>query len=151
MMQYSIKEDTAIAAEEFLREYATGGYALPAVWNKLYRTSLVKEHLFPMIVYEDEAWTPYILSYAEKICYQNDYTYEYDRSTCSSSLVDSWARKSKDEVFQDHKRSILFYIKNGNHKRQKLLKNLAKSELALFARAMSYAEYEELWKQIEMK
>ncbi len=151
VMQYSIKEDTAIAAEEFLREYATGGYALPAVWNKLYRTSLVKEHLFPMIVYEDEAWTPYILSYAEKICYQNDYTYEYDRSTCSSSLVDSWARKSKDEVFQDHKRSILFYIKNGNHKRQKLLKNLAKSELALFARAMSYAEYEELWKQIEMK
>lgn len=155
IMQYSVKTDIAVAGEEFLRIYASGEYALPAVWNKLYRTSMVKEHLFPLIVYEDEAWTPYILSYAERICYLNDLNdcaYEYDRSTCSGSLVDQWARKSKEEVFQDHKRSVLFYLEQGNPKRAGLLKELAKNELGLFARAMSYAEYEILRKQItEMK
>lgn len=148
VMQYSVTEDTAITVEEFLRIYAAGGYSQPAVWNKLYRSSLVKGHLFPLIVYEDEAWTPYILSYAEKICYLDICAYEYDRSNCSGSLVDKWARKSKDEVFQDHRTSILFYLEQGNPKRFGLLKELAKSELRLFARAMAFDKYSKLWEQI---
>lgn len=149
IMQHSIKENVAVTAEEFLGMYASGGYAMPAVWNKLYRTSLVKEHLFPLIRYEDEAWTPYVLSYAEKICYLNICAYEYDRINCGSSLVDAWARKSKEEVFQDHKRSILFYLEQGNPKRLELLKKLAKSELSSFIKALSYVGYEELRKQME--
>ncbi len=149
IMQYSVKEDTGVSVDEFLRMYASGGYAMPAVWNKLYRTSLVKEHLFPQIIYEDEAWTPYILSYAEKLCYLDDCAYEYDRSICSGSLVDRWAGKSKDEVFQDHKRAILFYLEHGNPERLELLRKLAKSELRSFAKAMAYHEYEELRKKLE--
>lgn len=149
IMQHSIKEDTAFTAEDFLRMYASGGYAMPAVWNKLYRTSLVKEHLFPLIRYEDEAWTPYVLSYAEMICYLNICAYEYDRINCGSSLVDAWARKSKEEVFQDHKCSILFYLEQGNPKRLELLKKLAKSELSSFMKALAYVGYEELRKQVE--
>jgi glycosyltransferase involved in cell wall biosynthesis len=149
IMQHSIKEDTAFTAEDFLRMYASGGYAMPAVWNKLYRTSLVKEHLFPLIRYEDEAWTPYVLSYAEMICYLNICAYEYDRINCGSSLVDTWARKSKEEVFQDHKCSILFYLEQGNPKRLELLKKLAKSELSSFMKALAYVGYEELRKQVE--
>ena len=122
---------------------------MPAVWNKLYRTSLVKEHLFPLIRYEDEAWTPYVLSYAEMICYLNICAYEYDRINCGSSLVDTWARKSKEEVFQDHKCSILFYLEQGNPKRLELLKKLAKSELSSFMKALAYVGYEELRKQVE--
>ncbi len=152
VMQYPIKEDIAITVEEFLQIYAAGGYALPAVWNKLYRTCLVKEHLFPLIIYEDEAWTPYILSYAEKLCYRNDYSYEYDRNTYSGSLVDSWAGKSKEEVFQDHRRSMLFYLEQSNPKRYELLKELAKSELSSFARVMAYPKYVEFREQVaEMK
>lgn len=147
-MQYPVEEDIAIMTEEFLKIYISGGYALPAVWNKLYRTSLLKKHLFPTIRFEDEAWTPYVLSYAEKICYLNDCSYEYDRSISNGSLVDKWSGKSKEAVFLDHKKSILFYLENGNSKRWGLLKELAKSELGLFARTMAYDGYEELLKQI---
>lgn len=148
MMQYPVKEDEGIAVEEFLRMYAVESYALPALWNKLYRTSLVKEHPLPLIVYEDEAWTPYVLSYAERICYLNACAYEYDRSTCSGSLVDKWAGKPKDEVLQDHKRSILFYLEQGNPKRKELLKQLANNELAYFGRVMAHSGYEEVRRQI---
>jgi len=148
MIQYPVKEDEAMTAEEFLRIYAAESYGLPALWNKLYRTSLVKAHPLPLIVYEDEAWTPYILSYAERVCYLNTCGYEYDRSNCSGSLVDKWAGKPREEVFQDHKRSILFYLEQGNPKRRELLKQLANNELAYFARVMKYERYEEVWKQI---
>ena len=149
IMQYPLKEDVAIHVGEFLRMYASEAYALPALWNKVYRTTLVKEHLLPLIVYEDEAWTPYVLSYAEKVCYLNACGYEYDRSICSGSLVDKWAGKLKDEVLQDHKRSILFYLEHGNPKRMGVLKNLANNELAYFARVMAYPEYEEVRKLVE--
>lgn len=149
IMQYSVKEDIAVSVEEFFRMYAAGGYAQPAVWNKLYRASLVKDHLFPLIIYEDEAWTPYILSYAKEICYLNDCSYEYDRSICNGSLVDKWGRKLKEEVFQDHKGAVLFYLENGNPERLELLKELAKSELSFFGRVMAYNEYEMLREQIE--
>lgn len=149
VMQYAIKEDTAVPVEEFLQMYTTGGYAMPAVWNKLYRTTLVKERVFPLIRYEDEAWTPFILSYAENVCYLDACGYEYDRSNCGGSLVDRWAAKSKEEVFTDHKRSILFYLENGNPDKLERLKELAKSELASFARAMAYEEYDKLREEIE--
>ncbi len=148
IMQYSIKEDTAITAEEFLQIHALGGYAMPAVWNKLYRASLVKKHLFPLVKFEDEAWTPYILSYAKNICYLDGCFYEYDRSICSGSLVDQWAVNSEEEVFQDHKRSILFYLEQGNPERSEILKKLAKSELHSFAKASKYDKYERFMKQI---
>ena len=149
ILQQSVRENMAITVEGFLQAYASGGYAMPAVWNKLYRTSLIKEHLFPPIRYEDEAWTPYVLSYADTLCYRNDLSYEYDRSTCTSSLVDQWAGKSKEEVFQDHKRSILFYLENGNPERIGVLRKLARSELGLFSRAIKYDGYKILLKQIE--
>ena len=149
IMQHSIEENKAVAVEEYLQMYASGGYAMPAIWNKLYRASLVKEHLLPLIRYEDEAWTPYVLSYADKICYLDEGGYEYDRSNCSNSLVDQWARKSKEEVFGDHKRSILFYLEQGNPKRLGELKELAKSELTSFAKVFAYDGYKELREEVE--
>ena len=117
---------------------------MSAAWNKIYRTSLIKEHLFPAIICEDEAWMPYVLSYEDRICYRNALSYEYDRSTCTGSLVDQRARKSKEEVFQGHKRSIRFYLEQENPERLRWLKELAKNELNLFVRVMQYAGYQEL-------
>lgn len=148
-MQYSVRENEAMPAEDFLRIYISGSYALPAVWNKLYRTSLIKKHPFPEIRYEDEAWTPYILSYAERICYLNALAYEYDRSVQGMSLVNQWASKPKEEVFRDHKKSILFYLEHGNSKMKELLKELAKRELCLYAKVTPGVGYEKLRKQIE--
>lgn len=147
-MQYPIKEDVAISAKDFLQMYGSEAYQLPALWNKLYRTSLVKEHPLPQIVYEDEAWTPYVLSYAETVCYLNIHGYEYDRSICSDSLVDKWMRKSRDDVLHDHKGAILFYLEHGNPERRELLRMLADNELAYFGRVLTYPKYEEVRKQI---
>ena len=57
--------------------------------------------------------------------------------------------KMKHGVFQNHKKSILFYLEHGNPERLGLLKELAKSELNSFAKALQYAGYQELLKQIE--
>ena len=149
LIRYPIKEDTAITAEEFFKVYISDGYALPAVWNKLYRTSLVKERLFPKLRFEDEAWTPYVLSYAEKVCYLNGNGYEYDRTICPDSLITKGFSRPKEERFLDHKNSILFYLKHGNPEMWGLLKELAMSELGLFSRTMGYDECKKLLKQIE--
>lgn len=147
-MQYPLEEDAAIAMDDFLRIYMRTGYAFFSIWNKLYRASLVKEHLFPLIIFDDEAWTPYILSYANKICYLDDALYEYDRSIRNGTLVDKWFRKTQDEIFQDHKRAILFYLDHGKLERMKLLKEFAESELGLFSRTTAYEEYEKLRERI---
>lgn len=150
-MQSPLEEDTAVTADEFLRMYASNGYAMFSIWNKLYRASLVKEHIFPEIMFDDEAWTPYILSYADRICYLDKALYEYDRSIRNGTLVDKWFRKTADEIFQSHKRAILFYLEHGNLKRMELLKEFAKSELGLFLRTTAYEEYEKLREKIEEK
>lgn len=147
-MQYPLKEDVAVTADEFLRMYAENGYALFSIWNKLYRASLVRDHLFPLIIFDDEAWTPYILSYADRVCYLDEALYEYDRSIRNGTLVDKWFKKTVDEIFQDHRRAILFYLEHGHPERVELLKKLAKSELGLFSRTTSYPEYEKLWEYI---
>ncbi|MCM1232513.1 MAG: glycosyltransferase [Butyrivibrio sp.] len=147
-MQYPVEEDIAIPMDEFLRIYASNGYALFSIWNKLYRASLVKNCRFPLIMFDDEAWTPYILSHADKICYLDGGLYEYDRSIRNGTLVDKWFRKEKDEIFQDHKRAILFYLEHGNPKRMELLKEFAKSELGLFSRTTGYEEYKKMYSEV---
>lgn len=147
-MQCLVEEDRAVTSEEFLRQYASNGYALFSIWNKLYRASLVKTHPFPLIPFDDEAWTPYILSYADKICYLNSALYEYDRSIRSSTLVDQWFKKTEQEIFSDHKRAILFYLEHGDPKRTEFLRTFAKSELGLFGRTTAYGEYEKLREEI---
>ena len=112
---------------------------------------LFRSVVFPLIIFDDEAWTPYILSYADRICYLDDALYEYDRSIRNGTLVDQWFRKTEDEIFQDHKRAILFYLEYGNSERIELLKGFAKSELSLFSRTTGYEEYGKLWDKINME
>ena len=80
LIHYPLEKNTAIGIEKFFGTYFHTNIAMVAVWNKLYKASLVKERLFPeLFLGEDGAWTPYILSYADRICYLNDCSYEYDR------------------------------------------------------------------------
>ena len=109
----------------------------------------MKNYLFPVLLYDDEAWTPYILSYAENICYLNDCLYEYDRCIRNNTQIDEWINRPKDELFKIHKKTIMFYLKNGNHKRRGLLKQLAKRQLYEMGDAYDYEEYKKLWEQIE--
>lgn len=145
---YPLQEDVAVAMDDFLRMYAANGYALVSVCNKIYRASLVKERRFPGVLFEDEAWTPYILSYGDKICYLDGALYEYVRSIRSETLIEKAHRRTEDEIFREHKRSILFYLEHGNPARKALLKEFAKSELGLFSRTTGYEEYKKLWEKI---
>ena len=145
--RYFMEEDIAIDTDSFLNKYLINGFQTPAVWNKLYRTSLIKGHLIPAIIYDDEAWTPYIMSFADRLCYIDEGLYEYDRSIRSETLIDKW-EKSNSEQLKNHKRAILFYLENGNPMRPDQLKQLAKQELSFFTQIYNNDEYEKMWGKI---
>ena len=126
LLEYPMEEDTAVTTEDFFKDYYLKecGYGT-VVFCKLYRASLVKEHLFPSLAYEDEAWTPVILSYADRICYLNGWFYEYDR-LIDNSLVHKRTIKTKDELRMDARAANRHFLINGNPKRIELLKELAR-------------------------
>lgn len=146
--QCPLEENAAVDIDKFMDAYYVHAFQFPVVWNKLYRASLVKNRLFPLIIYDDEAWMPYVLSFADRICYLNDGLYEYDRSIRSGTLFNKWGRKSDEEIAANHKRAILFYLENGNPKRREMLKDLAQKELTLFADRYKNKEYVKLAKEI---
>ena len=147
MTSYPMAEDTAVSIDEFFEYYMRS--LSPVLWNKLYRAPLVKEHPCAVqVTYEDDAWTPYILSYADRVCYINEHLYEYDRSRGSTAIHVSW-NKPIEEKFLDHRELVLFFLKNGNQKRKDLLKRLALVYVSAFPSSGSYLGYSELKKEIE--
>lgn len=85
----------------------------------------MKDHLFPRPAYEDEVWTPVVLSYADKISYLNGRLYEYDR-LIDNSLVHKRRIKSQDELRKDARAANRHFLINGNPNRIELLKELAR-------------------------
>lgn len=150
-LRYAIKEDVAIATDDFYHTYTYGNDLGLVVWNKLYRTSLVKKHIFPIMSYEDVAWTTYILSYANTICYLNDFSYDWDRSGEGDSLSERLNKYSNQEIFEQIKRAVLFYMDNGNPEKIKFLKETAKIYLSGRVNVYDYREYEKLSEEIEKK
>lgn len=150
-IQYQMNEDIAVPIEDFLQMHyiPSCGFGL-IVWNKIYRASLVKEHLIPPFVgEEDVAWTPYILSYANKVCYLNDCAYEWDRTIRDSTMGIELGRKPKEERFRGYRDVIMFYMGNCNPKRRDLIKQVAMTHLSNLAIWYEYPEYEELRKHID--
>lgn len=147
MTSYPMTEDTAVSIEVFFEYYMRN--LSPVLWNKLYRASLVKEHPCAVrIRFEDDAWTPYVLSYADHVCYINAHLYEYDRSRGSTAIHASWNRPV-EEKFLDHRELVLFFLENGNQERKDLLKKLALVYVSAFPYSASYVGYSELRKEIE--
>ena len=126
LLQYPMEEDVAVTTEDFFQNYYLKecGYGTIVVC-KLYRAALVKEHSFPRLSYEDEAWTPVVLSYADKICYLNGLFYEYDRLIYDDSIVHQRKVKSKEELYKDAQAANRHFLVNGNPRRIELLKALA--------------------------
>ena len=147
--QYSMEENVAVPIDEFFDKHFVKGHGYSFLCNKLYKASLVKTHLFPMLLAEDDAWNLYILSYADKVCYLNGHLYEWDRTIRKNTLSDKIIRRSKEELFKLYKEAIMFYMKNGNPGRRVALKKLAKTHLLLLEKYNAYDEYGKLWRQIE--
>lgn len=151
-MHYPIEEGTAVSIDEFINQhFLTGSMWTVNVWNKIYRSSLVKTCLFPVITGDDEAWTPYILSWANNICWIDDHLYEHDRIIRNSTLFDEWMKQSYEEKFNMHMNASLFYLKNGNPGRRKLLKELVRRELYEWGKIYAHDRYEEVWKEVDEK
>ena len=144
---YPLKEDTAIPVEEFFEHYIR--YAYPVVWNKLYKASLIKGHMFGAAVYEDEAWTPYILLYADTICYINEHLYEFDRIIRNATAGDRLLGRPIEERFKDHRDIILFFFEKGNPEKKNLLKRLAQMYARVYVSYYSYPKYKELKEMID--
>ncbi len=147
MTTYPMEEDKAVSIDEFFHKYIN---LSPEIWNKLYRASLVKQRPVAMnVTFEDDAWTPYILSYADRICYINAHLYEYDRTIRTATVVHASWSKPIEEKFLDHKQFILFFLKNGNPEKRPFLKRLALRYAAAFMNSYSYPKYGELKEEIE--
>ena len=150
-VKYPLKTDAVVTADDFFQMHFNNGLIFSVmVWNKLYRSNLVKERLFPeFFLGEDGAWTPYILSYANGICYLNDYLYEYDRVIRPNTLEGQWMNKAKEERFMMYKNMVMFYLKNGNPEKMRFLKMLARDNLLGWGRVFGDAEYEKLWGELD--
>ena len=148
MTSYPMTEDTAVSIEVFFEYYMRS--LSPVLWNKLYRASLVKEHPCAVrVTFEDDAWTPYVLSYADRVCYINAHLYEYDRSSRGSTAIHASWNRPVEEKFLDHRELVLFFLENGNQERKDLLKKLALVYVSAFPYSGSYVGYSELRKEIE--
>ncbi len=148
MTSYPMTEDTAVSIEVFFEYYMRS--LSPVLWNKLYRASLVKEHPCAVrVTFEDDAWTPYVLSYADRVCYINAHLYEYDRSSRGSTAIHASWNRPIEEKFLDHRELVLFFLENGNQERKDLLKKLALVYVSAFPYSGSYVGYSELRKEIE--
>lgn len=144
---YSVEENIAIPVDDFFEHYIQ--YAYPVIWNKLYRRSLVERHPIPALTYEDSAWTPYILSYASHVCYINEPLYGYDRTIRNVTYIHTSMGKTAEELFNDRREYVLFFLKNGNPQKRHLLKKLALGYAVGFVNAFSFPGFKELRKEIE--
>lgn len=142
--EWSLAEDTGVSVEQFWECYMAYGY--PVVWNKLYRTELVKAHPFGRIKAEDSAWTPCILTYAERICYINEHLYEYNRMIPSRF---GKVNQTEEEHYIERRNIILFFLENGNPQKWNLLKRLASAYMRYFLGTSSYPGYKELWDEVD--
>lgn len=111
----------AINPEEYLRLLFTQTYNNVAVWNKMYRTKLVQEHPIPLLSYEDVSWTPYILSWADSLCYVDKVCVEWDRKIRSFTLSNELSSRSVELKYQDRLKAVDFFYENGNPQHKEVL------------------------------
>ncbi len=142
-------EDIPIGIDKYLDIMYTPGYYNCAIWNKLYKASLVKEHPLGLLKYEDVSWTPCILSYVDKFCFINTPLYEWDRKTRPVTFGDVLAKMSEEELFENRKQAMLFFVKNGNPQKIDYLKEIAKRRLKRYAKNSSNPAYADLIDKID--
>lgn len=119
----------AINPEEYLRLLFTQTYNNVAVWNKMYRTKLVQEHPIPLLSYEDVSWTPYILSWADSLCYVDKVCVEWDRKIRSFTLSNELSSRSVELKYQDRLKAVDFFYENGNPQYKEVLAYLKAKRL----------------------
>lgn len=143
-------EDVPYDIDKYLEIMYTPGYYNCAIWNKLYKASMVKAHpLCKGIRYEDVSWTPCIMSYVEKFCFLKTPFYEWDRKTRPETFGDFLAKKPENELFEHRKQAMLFFVENGNPAKKEFMKTIAKRRLSRYANGSDNPEYQKLIEEID--
>ena len=137
----NFKENVAHNVEDYLKLFFSEHYSNVGVWNKLYKTKLVKAHPFGLLSYEDVSWTPYILSHAETFCYVDDVCYEWDRKIRTATYSSVLTNRSAKEKFEERLEAIKFFYENGNPKHSDCLVYLAAKRLYSQGIKAKYDEY----------
>lgn len=126
--------DKAISMDKYFEIMYTPGFYNCAIWNKLYKASIVKAHPLGILKYEDVSWTPCILSWMKDFCFLDTPFYEWDRKTRPETFGDVLAKMPEDKLFEHRKQAMLFFVEKGNPKRLEQLKLIAKRRLARYAK-----------------
>ena len=101
------------------------------VWNKLYKSSLIKNYKFQEGVYfEDILWTPEVLKNSNKLVTVPDVTYYYRVN--KNSIVKKTPSKKKQEDSYYAKKYIINFFEKNNLKLSKKDYNITKSVKYLF-------------------
>ncbi len=141
--------DTPIDIDKYLSILYTPNLYNCAIWNKLYKASIVKEHPLGILKYEDVSWTPCILSYAKTFCYLDTPLYEWDRKLREQTFGDVLAKMPEDDLFEHRKQAMLFFVEKGNPEKIDYLKEIAKRRLLRYAGNSTNPKYKELIERIE--
>lgn len=142
-------EDVPYDIDKYLEIMYTPGFYNCAIWNKLYKASMVKEHPLGILKYEDVSWTPCILSYANSFCFLKTPFYEWDRKTRPETFGDVLAKMPEDDLFEHRKQAMMFFIRRGNPQKLGYMKEIAKRRLARYAKNSSNPAYNELIGKID--
>ena len=144
------EEDVPYDIDKYLEIMYTPGYYNCAIWNKLYKASMVKEHpLCKGIRYEDVSWTPCIMSYVDKFCFLKTPFYEWDRKSRPETFGDYLAKQPEDELFEHRKQAMLFFIENGNPAKKEFMKTIAKRRLARYSNGSNNPAYQKMIEEID--
>lgn len=141
--------DTAIDIDKYLDIMYTPNFYNCAIWNKLYRASIVKAHPLGILKYEDVSWTPCILSYAKTFCFLDTPFYEWDRKLRPETFGDVLAKMPDNELFEHRKQAMLFFVEKGNQSKIAYLKEIAKRRLLRYDGNSNHSGYKELIERIE--
>ena len=95
----------------------------------MYRAKLVQEHPIPLLSYEDVSWTPYILSWADSLCYVDKVCVEWDRKIRSFTLSNELSSRSVELKYQDRLKAVDFFYENGNPQHKEVLAYLKAKRL----------------------
>ena len=123
------EENKAYEIEDYLKLIFSPNYSNIGVWNKLYKSELVKAHPFGKLAYEDVSWTPHILSYADKFCYLDEVCYEWDRKIRPATFSNVLSNRSAEEKFKERYEAFLFFYEGGNQAHHECLAYLMAKRL----------------------
>lgn len=138
----------SVPIDEWFKIAYTPGYYNCAVWNKLYKASIVKEHPLGNLKYEDVSWTPCISSWAETFVYVNKPFYEWDRKLRPETWGEVLAKMDEKIIFENRRLAMRFFVENGNQSRKDALKTLAVRRLNRYLKSDS--EYSKIIDEINI-